>query len=386
MSEGRLRAAVIGTGFVGPFHVDAIRRTGYAEVVALAGSNPERTRARATALGVERATTDVEELFADPSVDVVHICTPNATHVDLATRALRAGKHVLVEKPVAPRAEEADALEALARECDRHAGVAFTYRGYPMVQRARQLVADGAIGSVRLVHGGYLQDWLANETDYNWRLESPAGGSRAVADIGSHWFDTAEFVSGRRIGAVCADFATFLTTRQRPSVATIAFDDAAGERVPVSIESEDAAGILVHFDDGAHGAIVVSQVSPGRKNAFTLEIDGSVASLAWAQEEPERLWLGTREDQRTLVREPSRQEVGVPSLPSGHPEGWAEALRDLLRGFYGAIASGATPGAAGAAYPTIADGARAVRLVDAVVKSARSGRWVTVKPATPYER
>jgi predicted dehydrogenase len=379
MREGRLRAAVIGTGFVGPFHVDAIRRAGYAAVAWLVGSNPERTRARAAALGVPGATNDPDEVFRDADVDVVHVCTPNDSHVDLAERALRAGKHVVVEKPLALNSADARGLQALAAERGLHGAVAFTYRGYPMVRKAQQLVADGAIGSLRLVHGAYLQDWLSTDVDYNWRLEPAAGRSRAVADIGSHWFNTAEYVSGDRITAVCADFATFLPVRQRPAVAAVAFAESTGERVPVEIGSEDAATVLVRFASGARGAMVLSQVSPGHRNAFTLELAGSDASLAWAQEVPERLWIGTRDDERTMVRPlAAPPAVGVPSLPAGHPEGWAEALRDVMRSFYGAVAEALDPAADSLPYPSLADGVRAVDLVAAAVESARSGGWVQV--------
>jgi predicted dehydrogenase len=380
MTERRMRAAVIGTGFVGPFHVDAVRRAGYAEVAWLVGSNQERTHARARALGVPQATTDAEEVFRDADVDVVHVCTPNDSHVDLAERALRADKHVVVEKPLALSTADARRLQDLAADRGLHGAVAFTYRGYPMVREAQQMVADGAIGALRLVHGAYLQDWLSTETDYNWRLEPAAGASRAVADIGSHWFNTAEYISGDRITAVCADFATFIPVRQRPAVAAVAFAEATGERVPVEIGSEDAATVLVRFASGARGSMVLSQVSPGHKNAFTLELAGSRASLAWAQEMPERLWIGTREDQRTVVRPlAAPPAVGVPSLPAGHPEGWAEALRDVMRAFYGAIAAGVDPAAASVPYPSLADGVRAVALVEAVVESAGTGGWVTVE-------
>jgi predicted dehydrogenase len=380
VSERRLRAAVIGAGFVGPFHVDAIRRAGYAEVVALVGSNPERTQARARALGVPSATTDPQEVFADADIDVVHVCTPNDSHVDLAERALRAGKHVVVEKPLALNLADARGLQALATERGLHGGVAFTYRGYPMVREAQRLVAGGALGSLRLVHGAYLQDWLSTETDYNWRLDPSAGGSRAVADIGSHWFNTVEYISGQRISAVCADFATFIPVRQRPAVAAVAFAEASGERVPVEISSEDAATILVRFADGARGAIVLSQVSPGHKNAFTVELAGSRASLAWAQEAPERLWIGSREEERTLVRPLAPPPAaGVPSLPAGHPEGWAEALRDLLRDFYRSIAAGLDPASGDLPYPALGDGVRAVQLVEAVVESANRDGWVSIQ-------
>jgi predicted dehydrogenase len=374
--SARLRAAVIGTGFVGPFHVDAVRRGGIGEVVVIAGSNPERTAARAEAMGVA-ATTDLNEVFDDPTIDVVHVCTPNWSHLELALKALEAGKHVVVEKPLALTSADARTLVDAARQAGRHGLVAFTYRGYPMVRRARRLVADGELGAIRLVHGAYLQDWLSEETDYNWRLEPRAGASRAVADIGSHWFVTAQFITGRRINAVLADLATFLPVRQKPLVETAAFASATGEREPVEIGSEDAATILVRFDDGSRGAAVLSQVSPGRKNAFGLEVDGAAASLAWQQERPEELWVGTRTESRGLVRQPEGVLHGLPPLPSGHPEGWAEAMRDLLRDFYAAIADGRSP-AGEQQYPTLEDGARAVALVDAVLESARAGQWVSV--------
>jgi predicted dehydrogenase len=379
-----LRAAVVGTGFVGPHHVDAVRRGGYGEVVALAGSDPERTAARARALGVDRATTDLDELLADPDIDVIHVCTPNHTHVALATAVLEAGKHLVLEKPIALDADAAHGLAALADRLARHAAVALTYRGYPMVRRARAAAQAGELGEVRLVHGAYLQDWLVDPDDYNWRLEPEAGGpSRAVADIGSHWFDTAEFVSGQRVEAVLADLATFIPTRRRPSGGSIAFAAATGEGETVMVRSEDAATILVRFEGGARGACVVSQVSPGRKNALSVEIAGSERSLTWEQETPERLWLRTRRESQLLLRDQPdgvAEAPGVPSLPAGHPEGWGEALRDVLRGFYAAVTSGQPPaGKTEAAYPTLWDGARGVAFIDAVLESSRSGRWTTLR-------
>jgi predicted dehydrogenase len=383
----RLRAAVIGTGFVGPHHVDGIRRAGYADVVVLGGTDAARTQARARELDIPHATTDIDALLADPDIDVVHICTPNVSHVPLARAALEAGRHVVVEKPLALSSAEADELVALAQRLGRHAAVAFTYRGYPMVRRARQIVVDGELGDVRLVHGAYLQDWLVEPTSFNWRLASELGGaSRAVADIGSHWFDTAEFISGRRIEAVQADLATFMPVRRRPAAAGIAFSTAQGPAEEVPVYSEDAATILVRFRGGARGAAVISQISPGRKNAFTLEIDGSRGALAWAQETPETIWIGSHlpDGSRVLQRTPGAAPImGVPSLPAGHPEGWGDAWRDLLRPFYRAVAEGApTPAAAPTpdsgevgAYPTLRDGARAVRFVEAVLASSRSGSW-----------
>jgi predicted dehydrogenase len=382
MERPLLRSAVVGTGFVGPFHVDAVRRGGYAEVVALVGSDEGRTRARAAELGVERGTADLESILQDATIDVIHVCTPNRTHVAIATAVLEAGKHLVLEKPAALDLASARGVADLARRTGRHALVALTYRGYPMVRRARALVRAGEAGDIRLIHGGYIQDWLASATDYNWRLEPETGGqSRAVADIGTHWFDTAEFISGLRVEAVFADLATFIPRRTRPLVAAAAFGSADGPTEEVAVHSEDAATLLFRFQGGARGSAVISQVSSGRKNAFQLELAGSRATLDWDQEDAERLWIRTRDEARLLTRgaedgpTPGR---GVPSLPAGHPEGWSEALRDLLRPFYAAIISGDPPAEKpeGAPYPTLADGARGVAFVEAVLESARHARWV----------
>jgi predicted dehydrogenase len=382
----RLRTAVIGTGFVGPHHVDAARRTGYADVVAIAGSDPERTARCAVALGVGRWTTDAMSLIGDPDIDVVHVCTPNASHVPLASACLDAGKHLVLEKPVAIDVEGAEALVEKGRASGRHAMVALTYRGYPMVRRARTLVASDQLGAIRIVHGSYVQGWLAEPTDYNWRIEPEAGGSsRAVADIGTHWFDTAEFISGRRVDAVIADVAILLPTRHRPRDASVAFASAAGPSEPFAVRTEDAATILLRFEGGAMGCCAVSQVSAGRNNAFTLNVDGASRSITWHQEVPERLWLHARSEARLLVRNPVGvpPAPGTPSLPAGHPEGWGEALRDLLRPFHAAIAAGADPSQDDAPYPTLADGARGVAFVAAVLESRRLGAWVRlgVRPA-----
>jgi predicted dehydrogenase len=361
-----LGVAVVGVGFVGAHHVDAARRTGYADVRALVGPDQARIAARAADLGVPFATTDLDAVLGDGAVDVIHICTPNDTHVELAARALEGGMHVVVEKPLGQDIAAAAELDELARRHERHAMVAFTYRGYPMVRRARALVESGALGSVHLVEGRYLQDWLATPSDYNWRVDAVRGGrSRAVADIGCHVFDTVEWVSGSRVESVVADLPTFVPVREH-----------AGRRLAVA--SEDAAGILVRFDGGATGSFFVSQVSPARKNAFTFELAGSERSLAWNQEQPNSLWTGTRESIEIFQRGPDDGwdgTRGVPALPPGHPEGWSDALRDLLRPFYAAVDAGAPP-SEDDGYPTLADGIRAMAFVDAVIRSAEERTWV----------
>lgn len=375
----RLRTAVIGMGFVGPHHVDAVRRTGYADVEIIVGSDRSRTARRAADLGVGRWSTDVAAVLGDPEIDVVHVCTPNNTHVALASATLEAGKHLVLEKPIAIDRAGAAGLVDLATRSKRHAMVALTYRGYPMVRRARLAVAAGDVGEVRLIHGGYVQDWLSDSADYNWRVEPEIGGqSRAVADIGTHWFDTAEFVTGLRVKAVFADFATLIPTRMRRLGGSVAFSSGEGPTESVKVHSEDAATILLRFEGGARGACVLSQVSTGRKNAFTLDVDGSLRSLAWDQEMPEHLWLRARDDARLLIRDPgsAQTDSGVPSLPAGHPEGWGEALRDLLRPFYAAVVAGDAPSTGDGPYPTLSAGARGIAFVDAAIESSGSGSWV----------
>jgi predicted dehydrogenase len=379
----RLRSAVIGTGFVGPHHVDAIQRGGYAQVDLLVDRDPERGPRIAASLGVPRAVTSLDEVLADATIDVVHVCTPNWTHVDLARAAMEAGKHVVVEKPIAVDRAGASALLEVARRTGVHAATALTYRGYPMVRQAREMVAAGRLGPMRLIHGAYLQDWLSEATDYNWRVDAAAGGgSRAFADIGTHWFDTVEFIGGLRATAVMAELATLVPTRQRPTTVAAAFSAGTGPTEPIAIDTEDAGAVLVRFEGGARGSVIVSQVSPGHRNHLEVELSGEDASLRWEQERPERLWLGSRRESVELSRTPSEPSwpVGVPSLPAGHPEGWGEALRDVLRPFYAAIAGGQPPPAESAAYPTLRDGARGVALIEAVMESSMKGAWVEIRP------
>jgi predicted dehydrogenase len=373
----RLRSAVIGMGFIGPNHVDAVRRGGYADVVVVADADAARAEMRANVLAVPAWTADIDALLSDPNIDVVHVCTPNATHVAFASAALEADKHVVVEKPMAPDVQAAHHLRSLARARGRHLMVAFTYRGYPQVRRARALVADGEAGDVRLVHGAYLQDWLSEPDDYNWRIDPAVGGaSRAVADIGTHWFDLAEFVSGVRVTEVFADLATFIPVRYRTAQDTLAFGTAMGARTSVQVSSEDAATILLRFEGGRRGSFVVSQVSPGHRNDLVLEVGASRLSLAWQQESPERLWLGSRADNRIVDRLVYDQPTGVPDLPIGHPEGWAEAFRDVMRPFYWAVANDVAPDqVSDGSYPSADDGQRSVAFVEAVLRSSQSRRW-----------
>jgi predicted dehydrogenase len=374
--RAELRAAVVGSGFVGAIHVDALRRLGV-EVAGVVGSRPERARGKLLAPVYE----SLEEMLAD-DVDVVHLTTPNHLHHPHVKATLAAGKHVVCEKPLALTSDESAELLELAHGSGLVHCTNFNLRFYPLVQQARAAVREGAVGEVWNVHGGYLQDWLLLPTDWNWRLEPDKGGAlRAVADIGSHWLDLAEFVTGLRVAELCADLATVLPVRQRPAGEVETFAAAADvERVDAPMATEDLANVLLRFDGGAHGSMVVSQVSAGRKNSLRFELDGSGGALAWDGERHEELWLGHRDRPNELLfRNPALMAPGAAAttgLPAGHAEGYADTFRELYRAVYLAVAEGGMPEEPG--FPTFADGHRAQVLGDAIALSHRQRGWVAI--------
>jgi predicted dehydrogenase len=376
----RLRAVVVGPGFIGLVHADALRRNGV-EVVGFVGSGSETGRERAEVFGSRLYGSLAEALAAGP-VDCVHIATPNHLHAPLAEEAIAAGKHVVCEKPLAMNVAEGERLLDLALSAGIVHAVNFNFRFYTLVRQMRAMVRDGSLGSVYLIHGGYLQDWLLYETDWNWRLDPALGGSlRAVADIGSHWLDLAEFVTGQEPSRLCADLHTFLPVRRRPSrpVETFSGKELAPEAYePVAMATDDYASVLLDFDGGARGAMTVSQVSAGRKNRLELEISGADASLAWNSERIEELWIGHRNRaNELLLRDPpalAPEARAVSTSPGGHAEGYIETHRALFRAVYEAIAAGGPP--AEPDYPTFAAGVRSLRLGDAIARSARERRWV----------
>jgi predicted dehydrogenase len=372
-----VRAGVVGTGFIGAVHVEALRRLGI-EVVGVVGSSRQRAQAKELAPVID----SYEALLADYRIDVVHLTTPNHLHYDQVKQALAAGKHVVCEKPLALTSEQSSELLELAERGGLVHCTNFNIRFYPQVQQARSLVADGAVGDTWNVHGGYLQDWLLRPTDWNWRLEPEKGGAlRAVADIGSHWLDLAQFVIGRRVESLLADLATTIPVRRRPAreIETFASaDDVEREDAPMT--TEDLAHILLRFGDGTRGSVVVSQVSAGRKNSLRFEVDGSGGSVAWDSERNEELWLGHRgKPNELLPRDPSlfRPEASARTgLPAGHAEGFAETFKELYRAVYTAVAAGGPPDEPD--YPTFADGHWENVLGDAVALSNRERRWVEV--------
>jgi predicted dehydrogenase len=382
-----LKAAVIGTGFIGPVHVEALRRIGV-EVVGILGSSPENSAARAAALRLPRSFDSLDDLLSYPGLDAVHITTPNYLHKPMAMQAMAAGKHVICEKPLAMNAAEGQELLDAARAAGIVHAVNFNLRFYAQCHQAKSLVESGELGRVLLIHGRYLQDWLLNETDWNWRLEPGLGGEmRVVADIGSHWLDLMMFIGGKRLTEVCADFATLLETRKKPTrpVETFAgkmLDPSDYEEIPIT--TEDYASILLRYEDGVHGACTVSQMSAGRKNHLAFEIDGSRASVAFNSENPEQLWIGRRDrPSELLLRDPallSPLARGTTDYPGGHAEGFPDTFKQLYKKVYAAIEAGAPP--AQPDYPTFADGVYSLQVGEALLQSARENRWVPIPPAS----
>ncbi len=373
-----LRAGVVGTGFIGVVHVDALRRLGVT-VAGVVGSSPERAAAKAAAPVYD----SYEALLGDESVDVVHLTTPNNLHYPQVKQALAAGKHVVCEKPLAMTSAESGELLGLAEASGLVHCTNFNIRFYPMIQEARARVRAGRLGDVWNAHGGYLQDWLQQPTDWNWRLEPERGGDlRAVGDIGSHWLDLVQFVSGRRVESLLADLATTIPVRRRPLGEVETYADAGDiERADAHMTTEDLAHILLRFEGGMRGSLVVSQVSAGRKNSLRFELDGSRTALAWDSERHEELWLGHREKaNEVLLRNPgllSPEAAARTHLPAGHADGFADTFRELYRAVYTAVASGRPPPEPD--YPTFAAGHWENVLGDAIALSDHERRWVEVE-------
>jgi predicted dehydrogenase len=340
------------------------------QVHGVVGSRFERADARARELGLPPAYESFQAMLDDPRVDVVHVTSPNRFHHEHAAAALEAGKHVVCEKPLAVTSAESADLLRVAEQSGRVHAVNFNLRFYPVVQHLRGLVAEGALGDVRLASGHYLQDWLLDEGDWNWRVDPTVGGAlRAVGDIGSHWMDLTSFATGRRITSVMADLATFMKSRRGRAV-----------------ETEDAATILLRYEGGLRGALAVSQVSAGRKNSLVFELDGSKEAAAWNSERPDELWIGHRGRPNevllrdlTLLDEQARRSTW---LPGGHAEGFAETFKALYAAVYRAVAGGSPADG----YPTFADGHDSMLVLDAVARSSREGRWIEVDRAVRVAR
>jgi predicted dehydrogenase len=371
-------AAIIGLGFVGKAHLEALRRLGI-PVRGILGSSPERTQEAVRQLKLERGYSSLAELVRDSNVNVVHVCTPNYVHHDQTKAAMEGGKHVMCEKPLAMNTRESQSLIELSRTLNLVGGVTYNLRYYPLCQEARSLVQHGAIGEPRLIHGGFLQDWLLYPTDWNWRLQPELGGDlRAVADIGTHWLDLVTWITGRKVKNVCADLATINPARKRPLGRVQTFQQSQGATEDVKITTDDYASILLHFDKNAHGVCTVSQVSAGRKASLWFEIDGSEGSLAWNSEEPNTMWMGRRrEPNREIIKDPSllsSEARGYAAYPGGHAEGYPDTFVQLFKDFYAYI-EGRNFGQP-RTFPTFETGHEEMRLCELIAQSAREQRWI----------
>ncbi len=378
-----MRAAIVGTGWMAAVHTEALRRIGV-EVVGMVGSSAERARAKANPL-LPPPYDSIDELLAIPGLTSVHITSPNDVHAAQAKAALAAGLHVVCEKPLGVGSAETTELVELAAQAGVVNAVCFNLRHYALNQHAAAAVASGELGPPRLISGSYLQDWLLLDTDWNWRLDAQRQGTlRAVADIGSHWLDLVQFVSGQRIVEVLADLHTFIEERHRPTgeVETFASAriDVGGPRITERMASDDAAGVLLRFDGGARGTCTISQVSAGRRNRLQWEIDGAQAALAWSSDDPDHLWIGYRgRANEVLEKDPALMSplgVAATAFPGGHVEGYPDSFRALLTAVYADIAAGGP--SAQPTYPTFAEGHDAVAVCDAIAASGRSGEWTKV--------
>jgi predicted dehydrogenase len=377
-----LTAGIVGTGFMGVAHTEALRRLGI-KINGIVGSTPERAQQKAAQVNLPPVVDSLEALLVDPAIQVVHITTPNHLHYDQVRAVIDAGKHVVCEKPLAVSVAEGEDLVARASAAGVLHAVCFNQRYYPLVHQAHTMVAHGELGDVKLITGGYLQDWLLLETDWNWRLVAEKGGSlRAVADIGSHWFDNIEFITGDRVTQVIADLHTFHQTRSHPlgEVETFSAHTVGDvDRVTEDVASDDAAGMLFRMSNGARGTATVSQVSAGRKNFLNWEIDCSQKAISWNTENPENLWIGHRGQPNEIMKRDAGLmhpiAAATSAYPAGHVEGYPDTFRALFNDVYAHVLSG---GEGQAAYPTFADGLRSLVVCDAIGESSRTGTWVTV--------
>ena len=377
-----IRTAIIGTGFMGRVHLEALRRVEFIEIAAIAGRNAEAAQRLGTGSFVPTIATDYRDILRDPAIDAVHICTPNAQHFAMAKGALHAGKHVLCEKPLATSVAEGEELVALAVKQGMRNCVCHNLHFYPMVQQMRCMREAGELGEILVVQGTYFQDWLLYDTDWNWRVDAQAGGpSRCMADIGSHWFDMAEHVSGLRVTSLSADLQTFHTIRKQPKHSVETFANkilSAEDYIETAVNTEDFGAVLFRMGGRTRGSVTASQVSAGRKNRLSIEISGTRCSVACNQERPDELWVGHRDaGNEILIKDPSLLEPAARSyadLPGGHSEGYDDTFKQLFRRFYASIASPLTE----PEYPQFADGLRQIAILDAALRSHRSRGWVNV--------
>lgn len=379
----RIGVAVAGTGFIGPVHIEALRRLESVHVTGVLGSRPEKSEQARGQLGLPKAYANLDEVLDDPDVEAVHLAIPNVLHYDYAKRVLEAGRHVMCEKPLAMNAAESAELVEAAERSGLEAGVCYNIRFYPINLHARQLIADGEIGAIHSVVGSYVQDWLLYDTDYNWRVLAEKGGPlRALSDIGTHWIDLVCSITGLKVESVLADLKTVHPVRKRPVGEVETFTGKKGgpqEREDVEITTEDCGSVLFRFKGGAKGQLWVSQVTAGRKNNVRYEISGAKHALSWHSQAPNELWIGRRDEPNgELIRDPALMS-DLPSrftnYPGGHNEGFPDTFKQCFRAFYESVSNG---GSGERLYPSFSEGHKEVALCDAMLKSHREEGWVSV--------
>lgn len=384
----RIKTAVIGSGFMGGAHIEALQRIGGVDVVVLSSNDADSAKGLQDKYSIPKVYENWQDVIEDDEVEVVHNCTPNFLHFEINKAVIEAGKHILSEKPLTLTSDDSSALLTSLKKHNVVNAINFNYRFYPLVQNAKIDIEEGNLGDLFLVHGNYLQDWLFYDTDYNWRLETHLSGtSRAVADVGSHWCDTVQFVTGQKIKRVFANLVTIHKTRKKPAkeVATYKGKEEVGssEYTEIGINTEDAGTVLIQFENGAFGTFTVSQVSAGRKNHFSFEIDGSKKAISWNQERPNEMWVGYREKpNEVILKDPSllhKDARNYAHYPGGHPEGYPDGPKNLFSNFYQFIREGKDPSKDKPNFPTFADGHLENKIVEAILKSNKEQKWVDIE-------
>ena len=381
----KLKVGIVGMGFIGISHVDAIRRISCVELIAVADANYDLAKRKATEYNIPKCYGSIEELIDDSEIQIIHNCTPNNLHLSVNKQIIEAGKHIFSEKPLARSAVESEQLVELLEEYpDTVAGLNFCYRMNPLIQDAKNRIAVGEIGEPLLVHGNYLQDWLLFDTDYNWRMDPEVSGeSRCVSDIGSHWMDTAQMIVGSKITEVCANLVIAHPVRKKPKGEVESFaKNTSTEYEEKQITTEDYAGVLVKFENGASGTFQCSQISAGRKCFIDIEVDGTLASFQWQHQNSDQMWKGNRDtNNEQIMRNPvlmTKAAKQYSYLAAGHPEGWNDAFKNNLQAFYDFICAGKKMNEDEHDFADFSEGHYIMRLTEAIMKSGREGRWVSV--------
>lgn len=379
----KIKTAIIGTGFMGKVHAEQVRRVGNVEIAAIASLTDQLAKDFGDQIGVERTTGDYHTILSDPSIEAVHVVTPNALHYPVSKAALEAGKNVLCEKPFTVNAGEARELVALAAKTGKANCLEHNLRYYPVVQQIRRMIEAGDLGEILIVQGTYSQDWLLYDTDWNWRIDSKENGAlRAMGDIGSHWMDMIQHLTGLRITALCADLNTFHKTRKRPKGEVETFTGKKlkpEDYTEVPIDTDDYGAVLLHLGKRARGAFTVSQMSAGCKNKFSFEIFGTRSGAGWNQERPDELWIGQRNSPNQLIiKDPSLlypKAAAYADLPGGHSEGYDDCHKQVFKRFYAKVADPSAP----ADYPTFEDGLHGMILLEKIIESAHKRGWVEIQ-------